>query len=56
MHGMMLPSGNDAAYTLAEFFGQVLKERKYAGSFYMLGEDQALPGPRGIPVQSQFSN
>ena len=20
-HGMMLPSGNDAAYTLAEFFG-----------------------------------
>ena len=26
---MMLPSGNDAAYALAEFFGKVLKETKY---------------------------
>ena len=28
-YGMMLPSGNDAAYTLAEFFGRILKDRKY---------------------------
>jgi D-alanyl-D-alanine carboxypeptidase (penicillin-binding protein 5/6) len=27
-HGMMLPSGNDAAYTLAEYFGKQLKDRK----------------------------
>lgn len=25
----MLPSGNDAAYTLAEYFGQVIKEKRY---------------------------
>lgn len=30
LYGMMLPSGNDAAYALAEFFGRVLKERKYS--------------------------
>lgn len=29
MYGMMLPSGNDAAYAMAEFFGTVLKERKW---------------------------
>lgn len=29
LYGMMLPSGNDAAYALAEFFGKVLKENKY---------------------------
>lgn len=29
LYGMMLPSGNDAAYALAEFFGKVLKEKKY---------------------------
>ena len=27
---MMLPSGNDAAYTLADFFGQKLYEDKYS--------------------------
>jgi len=26
---MMLPSGNDAAYLLAEYFGQIIKEKKY---------------------------
>ena len=26
-YGMMLPSGNDAATALAEFFGQILKDR-----------------------------
>ena len=25
MYGMMLPSGNDAAWTLAEFFGAILR-------------------------------
>ena len=29
IYGMMLPSGNDAAYAMAEFFGTVLKERKW---------------------------
>jgi D-alanyl-D-alanine carboxypeptidase len=29
MYGMMLPSGNDAAFALAEFFGAMLKKRKY---------------------------
>ena len=29
MYGMMLPSGNDAAFALAEFFGTILKERKW---------------------------
>lgn len=29
LYGMMLPSGNDAAYTLAEHFGNDLKKRKY---------------------------
>ena len=29
LYAMMLPSGNDAAYALAEFFGKVLKEKKY---------------------------
>ena len=29
MYGMMLPSGNDAAYALAEHFGTMLKDRKY---------------------------
>jgi hypothetical protein len=28
---MMLPSGNDAAYLLAEYFGHVLKMKKYYG-------------------------
>eukprot|EP00347_Sterkiella_histriomuscorum_P022661 403337634 len=28
-YGLMLPSGNDAAYCLAEFFGQYLQENKY---------------------------
>ena len=28
-YGMMLPSGNDAAYALAEFFGQLIKEKKF---------------------------
>ena len=31
--GMMLPSGNDSAYALAEFFGRVLKEKKYTQSY-----------------------
>ena len=30
LYGMMLPSGNDSAYALAEFFGKVLKDRKYS--------------------------
>jgi len=29
---MMLPSGNDAAFALAEFFGELLKMKKYVGS------------------------
>ena len=29
MYGMMLPSGNDAAFVLAEYFGEKLKEKKY---------------------------
>jgi hypothetical protein len=28
----MLPSGNDAAFALAEYFGQVLKNKKYTGN------------------------
>ena len=28
IYGMMLPSGNDAAYALAEFFGKVIEESK----------------------------
>lgn len=57
MHGMMLPSGNDAAYQIAEFFGQVLKERKYGSSGVISGveDNDMVPGPRGIPVTSQFS-
>lgn len=27
-YGMMLPSGNDAAYALAEYFGKLIQERK----------------------------
>ena len=27
----MLPSGNDAAYCLAEYFGHLLHQRKYMG-------------------------
>ena len=27
IHGAMLPSGNDAAFTLAEFFGQILQNQ-----------------------------
>ena len=30
-YGMMLPSGNDAAFALAEYFGEVLKQKKYVG-------------------------
>lgn len=29
MYGMMLPSGNDAAFALAEYFGSLLKRKKY---------------------------
>lgn len=28
LHGLMLPSGNDAAYALAEYFGQMLIDAK----------------------------
>lgn len=31
-YGLMLPSGNDAAYCLAEYFGQYLNENKYRDS------------------------
>jgi len=27
MHGLMLPSGNDAAHTLAEYFGSILQKK-----------------------------
>jgi len=30
LHGLMLPSGNDAALLIAEYFGNILKERKYS--------------------------
>jgi D-alanyl-D-alanine carboxypeptidase len=30
LYGMMLPSGNDAAYTLANFFGKMLYDEKYS--------------------------
>jgi len=28
MYGLMLPSGNDAAHCLAEYFGEMLKEEQ----------------------------
>ena len=28
-YGMMLPSGNDAAFLLAEYFGSILRTKKY---------------------------
>ena len=28
-YGLMLPSGNDAAYVIAEFFGHYLCDNKY---------------------------
>ena len=28
-YAMMLPSGNDAAFTLGEYFGQLIKDQKY---------------------------
>lgn len=31
-YGMMLPSGNDAAFAFAEYFGELLKEKKYSGA------------------------
>lgn len=27
-YGMMLPSGNDAAFALAEYFGDIIKQKK----------------------------
>lgn len=42
MYGMMLPSGNDAAHAMAEHFGELLKEKKWAG---LRDEDlKLLPG------------
>ena len=38
-YGMMLPSGNDAAFGLAEYFGTILKERKYN----KISDDLKLP-------------
>jgi len=38
-YGMMLPSGNDAAFGLAEYFGSILKERKYN----KISDDLKLP-------------
>ena len=33
MYGLMLPSGNDAAWQLAEFFGEILKgDKKSSGN------------------------
>jgi D-alanyl-D-alanine carboxypeptidase len=29
-YGMMLPSGNDAAYTIANYFGEILYYEKYS--------------------------
>ena len=29
-YGLMLPSGNDAAVALAEYFGEILKNKKYS--------------------------
>ena len=34
-YGMMLPSGNDAAYTLAEYFGNIIHEKKQSSSSSM---------------------
>ena len=31
-HGMMLPSGNDAAYAISEFFGELLKGAERCGN------------------------
>ena len=42
-YGMMLPSGNDAAYSLAEFFGNLIHERK---------QTQVVP----MCPNSQFTN
>lgn len=50
LYGMMLPSGNDAAYALAEFFGRVLKERKYSQG----AEDE--PRPAGSFVKASTSH
>ena len=47
MYGMMLPSGNDAAFAMAEFFGTILKERKWQNT-----TDEEL---KLLPL-SQFSN
>lgn len=42
-YGMMLPSGNDAAFALAEYFGQILKNKKYTGNQDMFGNNSASP-------------
>ena len=43
MHGMMLPSGNDAAFTLAKHFGGILllKKQEYAKVNEVLVEDSS---------------
>ena len=38
-YGMMLPSGNDAAFALAEYFGDLLKKKRYG-----LGNTEQLFG------------
>ena len=36
MYGMMLPSGNDAAFVLAKYFGKLLFEKKGYGEKEMI--------------------
>ena len=40
---MMLPSGNDASFALAEYFGQILKNKKYTGNQDSFGYSSASP-------------
>lgn len=44
-YGMMLPSGNDAAYTLAEFFGQQIYDRRQVQVVPMCPNSQFINTP-----------
>ena len=46
LYGMMLPSGNDAAYALAEYFGQILYNSKFEKVAHMFA----------CPYNSHFIN
>lgn len=54
LYGMMLPSGNDAAYALAEFFGKVLKENKYNSANTGADENAELARTTQITFNHSF--